>query len=174
MTGSEINQQPGGEAGNEHWLAVLGGKDGLARERARNELVKQGPEAVPGLLKLLRQGSEQARLEAVKALKSIADPSAGKDLCERLEDTAHGVRWVAAEALIALGPAALPDLLLALEHRPESLHLREGAHHVLKAQMRGEEPLPSLLAPVLEALEGVAPAESVPVAAQAALREIKG
>ncbi len=176
MSGREANHRQAGDASpdaqHEKWLAALNSKDGLTRERARAELVRHGRAAVPVLLRGVRTGSEQVRWEAVKALEAIADPAAGRDLCASLEDASRDVRWLAAKALIALGPAAVPDLLGALSRHPESVRLREGAHHVLKAQIRGGGPLPRLLAPVVESLESAAPEESVALAAQTTLAQM--
>jgi HEAT repeat protein len=114
----------------------LGSKDGTQRERARGALVKIGKPAVPSLVGLLSAQGQRARWEACKALVSIKDPSAADPLVHALMDDSMEIRWLAAEALIALGRKALRSLFAALEVHFESVFLREGAHHVLHALER--------------------------------------
>jgi HEAT repeat protein len=88
-----------------------------------------------------------------------------------LEDESFGVRWLAAEGLIAMGQAGIPSLLRALMVRSDSPWLRAGAHHVLRSL--AENPLHQYLAPVLAALDDVEPTLAVPIAAHDALYELK-
>jgi hypothetical protein len=85
-----------------------------------------------------------------------------------MEDGKFDVRWLAARALVALGRDGLPALLQALIERPNSTWLREGAHHVLYDG--GYETWRTQLAPVMKALEGYAPTDTLPGAAEKVLR----
>jgi HEAT repeat protein len=153
-------------------VSALASEDVGVRERARFALVEKGREAVPALINALTHPKNQARWEAAKALAEIADPAAALPLVHTLEDEDAGIRWVAAEGLIAMERGALPPVLRALIDRPHSLWLREGAHHVLHELVGG--PLGERLAPVLEALEHGNPEEVVPVAAASALAGLSG
>ncbi len=107
------------------------------------------------------------RWEAVKILGEMLDPAAAPALVEALRDAQSGVRWLAAEGLIALGPSGLEPLLQALVKHSDSAWLREGAHHVLRDLARGN--LEKVVRPVLTALEDIEPSLEVPWAAEAAL-----
>ena len=156
----------------EQLLAGLSDKHGETRQASREQLVALGEPAVAGLIALLSAGENQTRWEAAKALSEIHSPSAARALVTALEDREFGVRWLAAEGLSATGTPALPPLLEALCECPESLRLREGAHHVLKAI---HDPQASFhIRPVLAALEGVEPELTVGRAALAALAGWQG
>ncbi len=88
-----------------------------------------------------------------------------------LEDRKVGVRWLAAEALVAIGRPALRPLLEALLQRSASLELREGAHHVLHDLLPRKHF--GFVVPVLEALECPAPELRVPLAAQEVLERLE-
>ena len=81
------------------------------------------------------------------------------------------VRWLAAQGLIAIGPDAITPILKALIERPDSIWMREGAHHVLHDLARGE--LREVLWPVVATLEDVDSPVEVPFAAEAALNALK-
>ncbi len=146
----------------------LGSKDGTQRERARGALVKIGKPAVPSLVGLLSAQEQHARWEACKALVSIKDSSAADPLVNALMDDSMEIRWLAAEALIALGRKALRSLFADLEVHFESVFLREGAHHVLHALERRDLLEKEGLA-VLEALRRLEPEVSVAWVARKAL-----
>jgi len=112
-------------------ITELRSKDGVQRKRARNVLVNIGIPAVPFLIDLLTDPSEQVRWEACKTLGSIVDFSAAVPLSEVLGDESMEIRWLAAKALIALKSAAVIPVLQALAKHFKSPHLRQGAHHVL-------------------------------------------
>jgi HEAT repeat protein len=151
-------------------VSELGGKDGLARQRARRSLVVLGALAVPSLTRALNDPNDHKRWEAAKTLGQIRDPVSAPALVRALEDRDFGVRWLAAEALIALDDKGLAPLLEAMTRHSASRWLREGAHHVLR--MLADKDLHDLVAPVLAALDGVEPVLEVPRAAQAALDEL--
>jgi CBS domain-containing protein len=93
-------------------------------------------------------------------------------LVERLEDPDEGVRWMAADGLIALGATSVEPLLCELKLRSDSLFLRQGAHHVLQGVL-GRDHLQDVLNPVIRALEAVEPVVTVPFAAQQALANLR-
>lgn len=150
-------------------MTTLTSKDGLARKRAREELVEIGKPAVPYLLEALKDKRTYVRWEAAKALSELGDPRAAADLVAALTtDDDPGIRWLAGEGLIAIGREGLAPLLEALVAHGESVWLREGAHHVLNVLAKNEK-LPKQVVPVLQALHGPAPSIEVPRAAKMAL-----
>jgi hypothetical protein len=90
-------------------------------------------------------------------------------LVRRLEDERPGIRWLAAEGLMAYGREGLAALLQALVHHSDVVWLREGAHHVIHNLAERDKNLHDLLRPVLAAIDDIEPAIEVPPAAQAAL-----
>lgn len=149
-------------------ITTLTCQDGLARKRARDQLVEIGAAAVPSLLPLLSNKQTYVCWEAVKALSEIGDPRAAPALVQTLEDDDPGIRWMAAEGLIRAEQAGLPPLLEALVEHGESIRLREGAGHVLKILAKNEK-LPPQAELVLQALHGAASATETPRAAKMAL-----
>lgn len=136
-------------------VSALRSSDYGERVHAREALGEIGHPAVESLVELLADPSHQARWEAAKTLVAIADADASPALVEALMDEESDIRWLAAEALIAIGRDGLEPLLRALEEHPESVWLRQGAHHVLHDL---EDPaLRELMAPTLEALESFEP-----------------
>ena len=134
------------------------------REGARHTLVAMGKAAVPSLIEALKKKNTLTRWEAAKALGEIADPETAPVLVKALEDEEFDVRWLAAEGLIKMNINGLKPLIEALEHRGDSVLLREGAHHVFHDLAKGG--LRKSLAPVLAALEALEPGEGVPWAAR--------
>lgn len=82
-------------------IATLGDHDGMVRQRARNSLGVIGQPAVPALIEALTDPNGHRRWEATKTLGAIGDPAAAPALVRALEDRDFGVRWLAAEGLIA-------------------------------------------------------------------------
>ena len=152
-------------------MTTLTSKDGLARKRAREELVEIGKPAVPHLLEALKDKQRYIRWEAAKALSEIGDPRAAVGLVAALSDNDSGIRWMAAEGLIAVEREGLAPLLEALIAHGESVWLREGARHVLNVLTKNEK-LPNQVAPVLQALHGPAPSIEAPRAAKMALEAL--
>ena len=110
----------------------LADRDGIERERARKKLVEIGSPAIDFLSEMETHPKAIARWEAVKTLSEIRDPISAPLLINALEDKSTGVRWLAAEGLAALGKNGMIAVLKALLDFPETLYLRQGAHHVLK------------------------------------------
>jgi len=151
-------------------IETLSNRDGLQRQAAREALVHIGDPAVAPLIAALGDSREHVRWEAAKALGQMCNPAAAPALVRTLEDREGGVRWVAAHALISMERLGVAPLLEALMSRSNSVLLRDGAHHVLRALCDGE--LAALLSPVLAALDGAEPVLQAPVAAQAALARL--
>lgn len=154
------------------WIAALGSKDGMERQRARLALVEMGKVAVPYLIEALKEVHHQVRWEAAKALGSLNDPDAAPALVEALMDESSEIRWLAAEALIALREPAVVPLLLALEKNFKSVWLRHGAHHVLHDLGRYHL-LNKPTLQVLETLRSLEPVVAIPWAAKVALESLK-
>lgn len=152
-------------------ISALKSKNAAERERARGQLIALGHAALIPLLHCLSDENEHVRWEAAKALEGIADPAAADALAEALNDESAGVRWIAGEALIAIGWEGVKQVLVVLLRRSDSTALCTSAHHVLShfAKHRSGE----YLKPVLERLEGVEPAVSVPLAALSALGHLR-
>lgn len=153
-------------------ITDLGSRDGFVRQDARIALIRMGEPAVPSLIKALGNRTEPTHWEAAKALSLIGDLRSVQALVRTLEDNEFGVRWLAAEGLIAVGYCSLAPLLQALIDRPESVRLREGAHHVLHDLVSRhliERVSREQVKPVLAALNGIEPTVEVPLAAHKAL-----
>lgn len=144
--------------------------DVLKCQNARRSLVSIGKEAVPFLVKSLKDRKHWVRWEAAKALAQIADPSATQALVDALRDKEFDVRWLAAEGLIKIGPKTLKPLLKALIQNSDSIWLRQGAHHVLHDMDRGN--LDEIISPLLPALGDTEPSEIIPVLAKKTLDAI--
>ncbi len=150
----------------------LGLEDKAKRLQARKSLEAAGKRAVLILIEALQNGNHFARMEASKALETIREPSAAGALVAALEDEDHDVRWAAMDALIALEQDAIEPLLRSLMNCFDSVHLQEGARHVLNSLK--ETCLERPVVEVLNALKGGSPAAEVPWAAQRAWDELYG
>jgi HEAT repeat protein len=119
-------------------IQKLSGSDGMARDKARKELVKIGKPAVTALLDELKSSKkDQVRWEAAKALAAIADKRAIVPFVDALEDGFGDVAWIAAESLKKSGMDAWPALFEALRVKgAKSKLLRDVAHHILKGQKK--------------------------------------
>jgi HEAT repeat protein len=149
----------------------LASDDDSTRKNARYSLVAVGKRAIPRLAEALRDRNDLARREATKALAEIGDSEAAPALVKALEDEEFDIRWTAAEGLTGMNVKGLRALFLALEEKPDSSLLREGAHHVLHYLARGE--LRKYLVPVLVALEGPAPIAQTLVTAYRAMEDMQ-
>jgi HEAT repeat protein len=155
----------------ESLISAFQSKSAPEREQAREKLIALGHAAVIPLLHSLNDANEHVRWEAAKALAGIADPAAAEALAEALNDESAGVRWTAGEALIVIGWEGAKQVLVSLLRKSDSTSLCTAAHHVLShfaRQQSGE-----FLKPVLERLQGVEPAVSVPLAALTALGHLR-
>jgi hypothetical protein len=154
-------------------MSMLESKDGMARKKAREALVKIGEPAVSSLITALEQSkTDQVRWEAAKALGTIGDEESIPALVKALEDLNADVAWLAAVGLKKFKMTAWPYLLRVLvENGAKSALLCQGAYHVLQNQ-KGDE-FKDLLAALVKALEiGTVPG-SAEVAANELLKRIK-
>lgn len=113
----------------------------------------------------------RTREQAVHDLSGHPTPQTAERLVQALEDEEFGVRWAAAVALIQMGKIALPALLRALTQRPDSVWLREGAHHIL--HYTGDAKIRQQTAGLLEALKGPAAQLSTAQTAYAILQSLE-
>jgi HEAT repeat protein len=152
-------------------IGDLNSKDGLVRVRARLALVAISRKAVDSLAKALDSKDQVCRWEAAKALGQIGDPAAITILIQSLEDEIFDVRWLASEGLIGIGRPVLAPLLHRLIKRPESIWLREGAHHILHGIYTEDTAL--ILKSILDALESDETSLQIPLAAKVALDKLE-
>ena len=157
----------------ESLMNLLASKNGATRMKARKSLVALGKPAVPSLTRTLRNSKEDhVRWEAAKTLGAIGDVRSIPALVSALEDSDQGVVWLAAEALRKFKKIAWPQLLRSLvKSKPDSVLLRQGAHHVLRNQK--EDGFNDLLATLRTALESNSASESTPFAASNILKRMK-
>ena len=151
-------------------IGLLASENGLTRKQARRCLVRQGDRAARALLDPLSSDNPVLRTEAAEALLYIASPLAARALVEALDDPEFGVRWLAAEALIALKCDGLVPLLEGITRHAASLWFRQAAHHVLHDHYC--ERMSDELRPVLEALGERVAQDTAPVAAGDVLQRI--
>jgi hypothetical protein len=152
-------------------VAGLADPNSRKRAEARERLLVLGHAAIPALLAALADSNGNARWQAAKALSQLHDPDTANDLMNAMEDDDFGVRWLAAEGLIAMGPASLEAVLQGLISCFGSIRMREGARHVLHALADGglhDETIEKLL----RALQGLAPEEDVAWAAEQAWEKL--
>ncbi|MGD1045324.1 MAG: HEAT repeat domain-containing protein [Bacteroidota bacterium] len=157
----------------ESLIDLLASKNGAIRMKARKSLVALGKPAVSSLNRTLQYSKEDhVRWEAAKTLGAISDVRSIPALVSALEDSDQGVVWLAAEALRKFKKIAWPQLLRALvKSKPDSVLLRQGAHHVLRNQK--ENGFNDLLSTLRIALESSTASESTPFAASHILKLMK-
>jgi hypothetical protein len=173
MKTKSIAQAPNPKLNIQMWINDLGSLDGSKRLKARKLLIKEGVNAVPGLIQALSSGNWHIRWGAAKVLAQTRDRKAASALVRALEDEDHDVRWAAMEALITLDRAGLEPLLRALMKDFDSVYLLEGAHHILHV-LKDRGRLGKPMIKVFKALEGVEPEVTVPWTAEAAWESLFG
>lgn len=162
-----------GQHQTEELVTRIGDKDGMTRRSARLALQDLGESVVDPLLEALSDmKNHHRRWEAAKALGAIRSPRAAGALVEALMDESTEIRWLAAEALIALGPEAIRPLMVALTRKPDDVWLRHGAHHVLHALERSGE-LDDASQVVLDVMRSLTPEVAVPLAAHHAMETLR-
>jgi hypothetical protein len=116
----------------------LSDPNGIIRQKARYALVRMGNPTLDYLLELQKSEKHIIRWEAVKAISEIGSRDSIPILINALEDEEFDVRWLAAEGLIEIGHSTVYPLLKAFVANKDSIHLKEGLHHVLKGlEIRG-------------------------------------
>jgi HEAT repeat protein len=152
-------------------VADLTCSDGFNRLMARRALAYLGKPAVSELTRSLESQEALRRWEAAKVLSQIGDAAATVALIKALTDKVFDVRWLAAEGLIAVGRSVAPALLREVMKNPESIALREGAHHVLHDI--NNENIAAAINPVLKALEDSEATLEVPLVARRAIETLE-
>jgi HEAT repeat protein len=167
------NKDPKHSMSNFDDLSIkLRDKDWKVRQKAREEFEKAGNDATKYLTKILGEGKIDARWEAAKALITIKDPGSAEALVSAFKDDSFEITWLAAEALIALGDKGIGAILKALIDRPESLAIRQGAHHVL-SDLERHGLLSEANIKVLNDLRATNPWEDIIFPAEEALENLK-
>jgi len=146
-------------------------QDDVVRLEARDRVVRLGEAAVEPLVKMLDEPEPRPRWEAIKSLEELASPRSIPALIKALDDEIPGIRYMAAHGLVAIGPEALPPLLMRLVESPHAGWLREGAHHVLYYYASHDE-LGPIVQPVLQAMRASQPGIAVPFAAAEARQKL--
>ena len=141
-----------------HLIQALAGDQPLPAREARRALIAIGPTAVPYLVAALNDRDRNIRLGVFKVLAEIATPEAAPALIRALDDPDGGIRWLAAEGVVAAGIEALEPLLLELMRR-ESAWLHDGVAHILRSLRRQPGYPAELLEPLERALSGLAPSD---------------
>lgn len=171
---SDLNTAPRDSQGDQEaysdLIRTFTSHDGRQRQAAREKLCEIGAPAVPVLVHALGHPDDQVRWEAAKALTMIPDPRAADALVAALKDS-FSIRWLASEALINIGEAALVPLIRGLLADPGAPRLREAAHHVLTGLKR-THPTNPYISQLLSALSGQAQAETVPWVARDILQKM--
>ncbi len=165
-------RQEGPDADIQALLHSLHSRDGLVRQSARRSLVSKGKPAVPVLIQALDSNNRDVRWEAAKALQEIGDPSAAAALVSKLDHDHFAIRWLAAEGLISFGRPGLEPLLSALLVNPDSVLLRDAAHHVFHALCNKDSSLADVLAPLVDTLDVFAGTGDIIPHVQAALNVV--
>jgi len=157
-------------------ITDLGNANGQTRQYARISLVRIGEPAVDALIETLNSRDGLTRWEAAKALSQIGSPKAAQALVKALEDDQFSIRWLAAEGLKKIGRDGLKPLLKALWQAPNSIRLREGAHHILHdllSQEALDKQLLAALRSVFTALNYLDPAVALPATVMPALKMLE-
>ena len=138
--------------------------------KAKEDFIEQGETILPLMHKLTVLKHKTIRKEAIKIIRRIAHRSSIPVAIRMLEDPENDIRWIAAEALINIGRISIKPVLEALVNNGESYFLRQGAHHILKALIKKEDP--KELKQLIKLLRhGTEIPEGVPVKAAMALEK---
>lgn len=150
---------------------ALGSHDEALASQIRQALLQCGASAaVPPLVKAARLPDDWVRWYALRILSELHDARAVPPLIEALTDTSEAVAWMAARGLVAMGAPMVEDVLRLLLRAPDTPLLMETAAYVLRA--RHDEPLRSILAPVIHSMHSVDYRAAMPLAVEHALEQI--
>jgi HEAT repeat protein len=153
-------------------LEALADTRAAVRMRAREALIERGDEVVAPLVELLQHETFHVRWEAAKALEQMQPPAAVVGLTRALRDEEQDVRWVASDALIAIGRPAIEPLLRALIEHGDSYELCQSARRILQ---HVEDPdLQEIVEDSVLALGHVGAESDVIPAAEKALARLRG
>ena len=161
------------EAEYKKLIEDLQNSKGLIRQKARDELVKNGSDSIPYLNALKDSPKHKTRWEVVKALGQIGHKDSVHTLIHALEDEKSDVRWLAAEGLVHIGTETIHHLMHALEEKYKSLHFRNGVHHVLHSIKEKEEHLMDEVHEMMHSLEKHINIDSIPLMAEKIKEKLK-
>jgi hypothetical protein len=150
----------------------LGDINSRKRAEVRARMLSFGTAALPGFLFALTTGNSYARWQAAKALSRLHEPETAPDLVNAMEDEDFGVRWLAAEGLIAMGPVCLLSVLQGLRMNFASARMRNGVRHILHELADKGYCRPSCER-LLHSLQHSAPEEEIAWAAEETWEEIR-
>jgi hypothetical protein len=153
-------------------VAALSYHDEALASQIRQALLHFGSPATPPLVKAARLPDAWVRWHALRILSELHDARGVPVLIERLADDNLAVAWMAARGLVAMGAPMVEDVLRLLVRAPDTPWLMETAAYVLRA--RRDEPLRSLLAPVIRCMHSAAYRVEVPLAVKRALEQLEG
>lgn len=152
-------------------MQTLNGEDGLAREKARSELVIMGGAATEHLVRAAKGGRWQLRLEATRALAAMSDPATIGVLVDQFEDTFE-IGWAASEGISRLGRKGAEAALQKLEQDHDSHGVRTAVLHALRSMNDGQVRV--IVADVVLALQEPIARSPERLAAMHALEQLKG
>ncbi len=118
-------------------IRSLASENREVRDQAALALNTFGEPAVDHLIPALRNGCSITREMAAKTLGAIGDPRATGPLMQSMKDDSRRVRETSAQALAAIGEAAVPDLRRGLDD--PDWHVRVGSIIALRI-IGGEDP----------------------------------
>jgi hypothetical protein len=150
---------------------ALSQHDEALASQIKQTLLHIGPPAVPLLVKAARQPDEWIRWHVLRILSELHDTRGVPTLIEALADTSAAVAWMAARGLAAMGAPMVEEVLRLLLRAPDTPLLMETAAYVLRA--RRDEPLRSLLAPVIQSMHSVDYRVEMPLAVEHALEQLE-
>lgn len=153
-------------------LNALPGVDEQMNSQVFRALVGLGHVAVPVLLDFARNSSAWVRWHSIRALSSIRDPRAFPVLVNALQDTDHGVAWMAAKGLAPFGRECIEPILHMLTTASMTPWVVETSSYVLKRQCQFHEELKPYLEPLLQQMHQPAYRASTGYAALKALEQL--
>ena len=159
------------ERGGWALVEALACDDETLHWEASRALGELGEKALPALLDALKSPQPHVRWHAVRALGSIGDPRAAAGVAEALGDSDYSVRWAAADALVAIGLPAVPEILERLARYAPVDDTYQAAYHAL--HRLGAADVQRKLQPLLKALRGPAAPVEAPMLAYHLLQEWK-
>ncbi len=133
-------------------LATMTGEKGMERKKAREIVVLTGDSAAPEVRALLGSADKRTRWEAAKALGAMVDADSVYALVALLHDPESDIRWLAADALINLGPRSVGPLLESLLAAPTEKGQAQMAGRVLRSLAEGNSVLAAIVADLSEVL----------------------
>jgi hypothetical protein len=120
-------------------MEIMSTESYMAKMAARKTLVNMGNSIIPKIHKLLYTNNLPLRMEVSKIVELIGSRKSIPELIRLLEDPEFDIRWIAAEGLIKIGRRSIVPLLKTIHEGQNSLHIGEGAHHVLQSLLTEKE-----------------------------------